>query len=92
MPRTTLSRSAIMKAAHARVAASRAFLARLAAEGHAEPARTLARFNYRAAFADALSLAWAVAKQEAELAAMTGASEAHARYLAECSTDGRLAA
>ncbi len=59
MRRPALSRSAIMKAAHARIAASRAFLADLAAKGFREPAATLARFSYSKAFADALSFACA---------------------------------
>jgi hypothetical protein len=92
MFRPALSRSAVMKAAHARVAASRAFLADLAAKGFREPAGTLARFSYRKAFADALSFAWAVARQEAERAADAGAFAAAQRAWRECSTDGLLRA
>jgi len=92
MARPALSRSAVMKAAHARVAASRAFLAHLAAEGHVEPARSLALFNYRKAFASALAFAWTLAKQEAERAADPLLFAASQRAWAECATDGRLAA
>ncbi|KAA2241146.1 hypothetical protein [Salinarimonas soli] len=92
MARPTFSRSAVMKAAHSRVAASRAFLASLAAKGFAEPAQALARFDYRKAFASALAFAWVAAKQEAERAADPILFAAGQRAWAQCATDGRLAA